>query len=50
MWYLQLILGNKIKTRGVLRPIEPEVYVPGNYVRFPLVFALFFCPFERCLR
>lgn len=27
---LQLILGNKIKTRGVLRPIDPEVYVPGN--------------------
>ncbi|TQD76201.1 hypothetical protein C1H46_038228 [Malus baccata] len=24
-----LILGNKIKTRGVLRPIEPEVYVPA---------------------
>ncbi|KAH7574490.1 hypothetical protein JRO89_XS03G0302600 [Xanthoceras sorbifolium] len=25
-----LLLENKIKTRGVLRPIEPEVYVPGN--------------------
>ncbi|KAF3439754.1 hypothetical protein FNV43_RR18032 [Rhamnella rubrinervis] len=24
-----LILGNKIKTRGVLRPIEPEVYIPA---------------------
>ncbi|VVA10133.1 PREDICTED: alpha-aminoadipic semialdehyde [Prunus dulcis] len=24
-----LILGNKVKTRGVLRPIEPEVYVPA---------------------
>ncbi|KAK9948183.1 hypothetical protein M0R45_003770 [Rubus argutus] len=24
-----LILGNKIKTRGVLRPIDPEVYVPA---------------------
>ncbi|XP_030488694.2 alpha-aminoadipic semialdehyde synthase [Cannabis sativa] len=24
-----LILGNKIKTRGVLRPILPEVYVPA---------------------
>ncbi|KAL6224334.1 hypothetical protein ACLB2K_003189 [Fragaria x ananassa] len=24
-----LILGNKIKTRGVLRPLEPEVYVPA---------------------
>lgn len=24
-----LILGNKITTRGVLRPIEPEVYVPA---------------------
>uniref|UniRef100_A0A2N9ESA9 Saccharopine dehydrogenase-like C-terminal domain-containing protein n=1 Tax=Fagus sylvatica TaxID=28930 RepID=A0A2N9ESA9_FAGSY len=25
-----LLLENKIKTRGVLRPIEPEVYVPGK--------------------
>ncbi|KAA8534721.1 hypothetical protein F0562_029837 [Nyssa sinensis] len=25
-----LVLANKIKTRGVLRPIDPEVYVPGN--------------------
>ncbi|KAM5547089.1 alpha-aminoadipic semialdehyde synthase [Rosa sericea] len=24
-----LLLGNKIKTRGVLRPLEPEVYVPA---------------------
>lgn len=24
-----LILANKIKTRGVLRPIEPEVYIPA---------------------
>ncbi|KAL6220857.1 hypothetical protein ACLB2K_008610 [Fragaria x ananassa] len=24
-----LILGNKIKTRGILRPLEPEVYVPA---------------------
>lgn len=28
---LQLILEKKIKTRGVLRPIEPQVYVPGNH-------------------
>lgn len=27
----QLLLADKIKTRGVLRPIEPEVYVPGNF-------------------
>lgn len=27
---LQLLLENKIKTRGVLRPIVPEVYMPGN--------------------
>ncbi|KAH9618009.1 hypothetical protein KSS87_016398 [Heliosperma pusillum] len=25
-----LLLTNKIQTRGILRPIEPEVYVPGN--------------------
>lgn len=25
----QLILEKKIKTKGVLRPLEPEVYVPG---------------------
>lgn len=27
---LQLILEKKIETKGVLRPLEPEVYVPGN--------------------
>jgi len=28
--FLQLLLTNKIQTRGVLRPIEPEVYTPGE--------------------
>lgn len=27
---LQLLIEDKIKTRGVLRPLEPEVYLPGN--------------------
>lgn len=26
----QLLLANKIQTRGVLRPIVPEVYIPGK--------------------
>lgn len=38
-WYmffllLQLLLQNKIKTRGVVRPIEPEVYMPGIVICF----------------
>lgn len=28
---LQLLIEDKIKTRGVLRPLEPEVYLPGNF-------------------
>lgn len=27
---LQLLIEDKIKTRGVLRPLEPEVYLPGK--------------------
>ncbi|KAM7276982.1 hypothetical protein ACFE04_006039 [Oxalis oulophora] len=27
-----LLLENKIKTRGVLRPLEPEVYEPGLHI------------------
>ncbi|KAK3213308.1 hypothetical protein Dsin_018014 [Dipteronia sinensis] len=32
-----LLLTNKIKTRGVLRPIEPEVYVPGYCISQNLI-------------
>jgi hypothetical protein len=30
--YLQLLLTNKIQTRGVLRPIIPQVYTPGDCI------------------
>lgn len=28
---MQLLLGNKITTRGVVRPLKPEVYTPGKW-------------------
>ncbi|RZR85630.1 hypothetical protein BHM03_00012648 [Ensete ventricosum] len=27
-----LLLQNKIQSRGVVRPLEPEVYVPGKFM------------------
>jgi hypothetical protein len=32
--YLQLLLTNKIQTRGVLRPIISEVYTPGDCIEY----------------
>jgi hypothetical protein len=26
---LQLLLKNKVQTKGVIRPLQPEIYVPG---------------------
>ena len=26
---LQLLLENKVNTKGVIRPLEPEIYIPG---------------------
>jgi hypothetical protein len=39
--YLQLLLTNKIQTRGVLRPIIPQVYTPG--VQVTAYFVLIGC-------
>ena len=27
---LQLLLENKVQTKGVIRPLEPEIYIPGE--------------------
>lgn len=27
---LQLLLQNKVQTKGVIRPLEPEIYIPGE--------------------
>ena len=27
---LQLLLENKVNTKGVIRPLEPEIYIPGE--------------------
>jgi hypothetical protein len=27
---LQLLLQNKVQTKGVVRPLEPEIYIPGE--------------------
>ena len=26
---LQLLLQNKVQTNGVIRPLQPEIYIPG---------------------
>lgn len=26
---LQLLLQNKVQTKGVIRPLQPEIYIPG---------------------
>lgn len=33
---MQLLLQNKVQAKGVIRPLEPEVYIPGTYPKLLL--------------